>query len=187
MGRFGDGITLIYNSNRSFGTTDSSSGLTKRTPPKFGADFNPNHLTELVQVRAGFVDAIDLAGKVLSTNAVDGPIFKRYFKDSDKGAVKAVFQAIYGDGSTLGNNDFPKLTIWYSDVSGTGKSCKKSWLGKQVMAYLNNAANGDGAEVVVCPIGYKYPRLPDIDCGKLGDAVSGEMSSLGGILLHEFT
>jgi len=174
-------------SHRSFARADSSPGLTKRNPPTFGGDFSPGHLTELAQVRVAFVDAIGLADKVLRTNAVDGPIFKRYFKDSDKAAVKGVFQAIYGDGSTLGNKDFPKLSIWFNEVAGSTKTCQKTWLGKQVIAYLAHETNGDGAQVVVCPVGYKYPRLQDIDCGKLGDAVSGEMSSLGGVLLHEFT
>ncbi|KAI9874358.1 MAG: hypothetical protein M1830_009842 [Pleopsidium flavum] len=171
----------------SFGPADSSSGLTKRNLPKFGSDFNPNHLTELAQVKQGFADAIDLADKVLKTNAVDGPIFKRYFKDSDKAAVKGVFKAIYGDGSTFGSNEFNKLGIWYDDKADSPKSCKKTWLGKQVLAYLNHEVTGDGAQVVICPIGYKYPRLQDIDCGKVKDTVSGEMSSIGGILVHEFT
>lgn len=74
-------------SQRSFGPADSSPGLTKRHPPTFGGVFSPGHLSELAQVRVAFVDAIDLAEKVLKTKAVDGPIFKRYFRDSDKAAV----------------------------------------------------------------------------------------------------
>lgn len=43
------------------------------------------------------------------------------------------------------------------------------------------------AEMIICPIAFKFPRLVTNRCEKLGNKISYRMVSLGMVLLHEYT
>lgn len=112
-------------------------------------------------------------------------VYKHYFKTEDSAAVADVWRLLLGakgmddQGDGTGNPEFSKLHfINYSPYNSD--PCDYS-----AIAYLSEPdANGD-RDFRVCDKAFEYPLIADSTCDDIGDKVSGLMSTLSGILLHE--
>ncbi|KLO89469.1 uncharacterized protein LW93_1528 [Fusarium fujikuroi] len=55
------------------------------------------------------------------------------------------------------------------------------------LAWLEPVGDGTRAVMKICDKGWRFPTIDETSCDGLGDEVSGKMSTLPGIILHELT
>lgn len=121
----------------------------------------------------------------------DNAIAFHYFNPEDKGTVKKVFEAMYGNNPNKGspnvgvieidNNDFRNLCVGNTDLQCY--TTQKKLVGTSLIT---------GAVVHCCTAERtsKAPELSgadEITCDSLGNFVNYGMMSLSSILLHEYT
>lgn len=118
-------------------------------------------------------------------------IYPSYFRPDDKPGVEKLFRDLIGalDDQSIGDGTGSPLLahIWVTNkIVGENDPCE---LHPDVqVAWLSNWDDGSGRAVMrFCPIAFKFPLLADIKCEELSDIVSGKMSSLAGIIVHELT
>ncbi|KAF2649079.1 hypothetical protein K491DRAFT_735734 [Lophiostoma macrostomum CBS 122681] len=174
--------------------------ITKRLAPSFG-QWNTNIDNLKHKAQAAFYDAIILARTVHTKPNTEkwDKIFPKYFQLSEKVGVEKIFATISGakkkmpnnpyngldDGVYDGSDLFKKVTVVNSPVLPE-RECEAPNYEDRMLAWLQNM-DEDRAVIRFCPRGLKYPTQDETKCSDLDNEVSGKMSTIGGIMLHEMT
>ncbi|KAF9874751.1 hypothetical protein CkaCkLH20_07888 [Colletotrichum karsti] len=113
-------------------------------------------------------------------------VFAHYFDTKDRDSVERVFALIMGasglddPGEPLGSAVFEKVAFVNQDtIPGVG--CSNSTA--QANAWTDLRDNR--YRLKICERGWRFPLLGKTTCEELGNNVSGLMSSLPGLILHE--
>jgi hypothetical protein len=157
-------------------------------------DFSlPKANDHAVAVIQAFEEAVLMAALIhLKADARYPTIIDHYFNPDDIQNVEQVFANIVGatkehpDGNPdgTGSGYFSGITLTNHDSDDPGDPCGKN---QGILAWLGNAKDGShNALMRVCDELLDLPTL-GIPCGELGPTVSGKMTSLAGIVLHEMT
>lgn len=178
---------------------DTTPGLltntrSKRAWPVFDWDFEAKDANDQFQALiTALPEALLIVGLVHS-KAVPTQwdnIYPHYFRPEEKQSVEKLFKDMIGatddqsTGDGTGSNLFAGITITnkpddkYDPCDGDDTE----WV-----AWTANSDDGSAiAKMRLCPPAFKYPLLDTIHCDQLGDNVSGRMSGLAGVVLHELT
>ncbi|KAF2122049.1 hypothetical protein BDV96DRAFT_136833 [Lophiotrema nucula] len=118
-------------------------------------------------------------------------VFDNYFNPDDLANVEQVFQYVSDardddpDGDADGSEYFSGIQV-INFPAGKGEECEDN---PNLLAWLEpiEADPPNRAVMRICDKAFKYPDVESNDsgCAALGDNVSGKMSTLGGIVLHE--
>jgi hypothetical protein len=170
----------------------------KRSVPNFSQwDMNqPDAAVNLDKARRAWAEGVAMA--LLVHKKADGAgkwetIFENYFRPNDKATVEKVFAAIAGatknnpDGDSHGSGYFERIVFINFQFDHSGNDCEDN--PDKMVAWLDNIKFGEPNKAVMrfCPKAFRYPLRDGTKCEDLDDEVSGKMSSLGGIFLHEAT
>ena len=115
-------------------------------------------------------------------------VFSHYFEERHASSVEAAWRLIMGakdqadPGDGIGSPELFKIALTNKDTPY--EPCLDPEEG-DLMSWLDNIKGKDTAGMRVCDKGYKYPSMAENKCDSLGDRVSGKMSTLSGIILHE--
>ncbi|KAF2877247.1 hypothetical protein BDV95DRAFT_601658 [Massariosphaeria phaeospora] len=155
----------------------------------------PNAQADKNSITKAFVEAILLARLVVTKPDTEmwGTVYSNYFQTQEQVNVEQVYQLIAvatkddPDGIADGSSIFARVVVINFQLDGRGDDCE-DFLDKY-LAWLHNieSAEPNRAVLRVCPRGFRFPQLSDRKCGDLDAEVSGKMSSMAGILFHEFT
>ncbi|KAI9866454.1 MAG: hypothetical protein M1830_005966, partial [Pleopsidium flavum] len=174
--------------------TDPSNGiglvdraLSKRTPLVYiGFDSkNKNDVKHKGQIEQAWKNSLELMSYVLTLpDTFTGDIFKHYFDPVAADPVKKVFQNMHGGNDASGSPNLGLITIRNDDFN---VQCAANL---KMFAYTqSNYKNGHviGAQIHICERAYQLKTINEIKCAELGDTVSYKMTTLGSVLLHEYT
>ena len=174
----------------------------KRIPPAFvfKLDWSTDAPANKIKAEKAFLDAIIMARLVhMKAGGKDLwlQIFNKYFQPDNQDALERVFAYISGakhtdpndetspwdDGNDTGSDDFARMSIVNTPFPPENTDCEAN---PTELAWLEPLPNS-GALLRICPRGFKFPLRDETTCEDVGDKVSGKMSSLGGVILHEMT
>jgi hypothetical protein len=170
----------------------------KRSEPNFSQwDMNqPDAAANLAKAKSAWAEAVLMARFIVTK--VDGAgkwdtIYKNYFRPNDKSTVERVFAAIAGvtkdkpDGDADGSDYFERITMINFKLDGRGDDCEDN--PDTLLAWLDNLKVGEPNRAVlrICPRTFAYPSRDGTKCEDLDEEVSGKMSFLAGVFLHEAT
>lgn len=139
-------------------------------------DFDPE-LEE--RIRTAFEDAVWMMRNVLTA-----PLFELVFDPYFDGPDDHDRNCVASDPIDVANDIVRYLFFDGADADGDCAAALKE--NPRTLAILvPDQETWKTAKIVICPKGWEYPDLDDINCDDLGDTVTGKMSSLGGIVLYE--
>lgn len=186
--------------------TGTNESRAKRAPVTWDWDDTlPNASDNLAKAKEGWQDMLQLAAKIhRKTDAGRwDSIFSHYFNDDKKDKIRTIFRTILGakddndqgDISEGGGSEIFAHIIITNKDQGDGDDCRDN--PDRALAFLINDQNDPLPDppadddfqgtIRICDLGYKFPALRETTCDKLDEEVSGKMSTLGGIFLHEIT
>jgi hypothetical protein len=180
-------------------TTNDATNLPsmKRSAPNFSQwDMKqPDAAANLEKAQRAWAEAVAMA-RIVHMKVDAGKwdtIFKNYFRPSDQPSVERVFAGIAGstkekpDGDADGSDYFERIIMINFKLDNNGDDCEDN--PDKLLAWLDNIKGGEPNRAVLrfCPRAFKYPLRDGTKCEDLDKEVSGKMSSLGGIFLHEVT
>ena len=171
-------------------TIHTHNHLVKRTNPVLDSSFGPDDI-ETQQINDAFQDALELASyAILEDIDTNGPIFQNYFFPANRTVVRQVFMNILGNPANpaqpgTGNPLLGQINITRTDPSGDCVTTP-GW-----MAYIFEMY-GDHPVINICPTsGFGHGGIGkdphQVNCSTVGDTVSYRMTTLGSLLLHEYT
>jgi hypothetical protein len=156
----------------------------------------PDAAANLEKAQRAYAEAVLMARNVHTK--VDGAgkwdtIFKNYFQPDDQSNVERVFAGISGvtddkpDGDEDGSDYFERIIMINFKFDNSGDDCEDK--PDRLLAWLENIQGGEPNRAVVriCPRAFQYPLRDGTKCEDLDEEVSGKMSTLGGVFLHEVT
>jgi hypothetical protein len=114
-------------------------------------------------------------------------VFSHYFKPSERERVDNVWRVYMGakdmedQGELLGDSSL-NLIVWTNKPT-PNDACDNEE--ESTLAWLDYVQKSGRSVMRVCDEGWKFPLLGDTKCEDMGDRVSGMMSSLAGVILHE--
>lgn len=162
---------------------------TKRLVPIF-ANWDtklPNADANLHDAMHAFYEALELAQIVHDKpdQAKWDMAYNKYFQPNEREVVEKVFAAIV-DGY-MGSEYFAGIVVINYRAKEKPDDCEDD--PDKLLAWITNIEIGEPNRAVMrlCPRSFQYPRLSERKCSDLDEEVSGKMSSLGGVFLHELT
>ncbi|KAH0029243.1 hypothetical protein KCU78_g3417, partial [Aureobasidium melanogenum] len=158
--------------------------LVKRWFPSFiGYENDPDRLE---RVKSAFEDAVWMMRNVLTAPLFE-LVFDAYFDGpDDHDRVLNVFRNIVAPDPADTANEVMRYLV-FDNLDQTGECAAELKNNPNVVAILiPDQVTWKTAKIVFCDKAWAYPDLDDINCDDLGDTVTSRMSSLGGVVLHEF-
>lgn len=155
----------------------------------------PNAAAHKEKLTKGFQDAIELARRVHKKEDAGkwDAIYKNYFQGDDQPNVEDVFRGIVGgtddqpDGKPDGSSYFERVVVINFKFDDSDTECENN---DKVLGWFENLVQGEPNRGVmrICPKALdNYPLQDGTKCEDLDAEVSGKMSTLGGVILHEMT
>jgi hypothetical protein len=154
----------------------------------------PNANEQFTKAQFAWEDMLLLASLVhVKADAYRWPgIFSHYFNTQDKTRVEAFFRGLMGakDQNDPGNAGPGGGSPLFANIRVTNK-----WLDDEeyvdrchehlMVAWLNFEEDSPDADLRLCDFAYEWPLNSERSCADMDSVVSGKMSTLAGVILHE--